>query len=160
MESTRHQADMSSHAVPELDYEVKDWLVDSRRNLLITAAVGVFPYTRQTRTTRWRDDASGARATAYNEARADLRDTLMAIMLANRLKPFGSVPLGMSSSFWLKHAGSTDHGNLEKALEDAPKSIQYPDDRWIWHRRFGFKAKGKPRFRLHLWETDPIFDEV
>ena len=146
--------------VPALEYEVKDWLVDSRRNLLIEAALGVFPYTRQTRTTRYRDDASGRRATAYNEARATLRDTLMAIMLANRLKPFGRVPLGMSSSFWLKHAGSTDLGNLEKALEDAANSILYPDDRWIWRRGPGFKAQGKPRFSLHLWETDPIFDGV
>ena len=136
---------------PPLQYEAKEWLVDGRRNLLLTAALPVFPYTRQTRTTRWRDHPSGARARAYNESRATLRDALTAIMLAERLQPFGPVPLGMAASFWLKNPSRIDLSNLDKALEDAGNSILFPDDIWIWHRGCGGKALGEPRFRLHLW---------
>ena len=138
---------------PSLEYEAKEWQIDGRRNLLLTVTLPVFPYTRQTRTTRWRDNPSGARVRAYNEARATLRDALTAIMLAEKLQPFDPVPLGMSSFFWLKNPGRVDLSNLEKALEDSGNGgILYPDDRWIWHRGFGGKALGEPRFRLHLWE--------
>ena len=75
-------------------------------------------------------------------------------MLAQHLAPFGKVPLGMASSFWVKRPGTVDLGNLEKALEDAANAILYVDDRWIWHRGVGAKAQGEPRFRLHLWQID------
>ena len=77
------------------------------------------------------------------------------ILLAEHIEPFPAAPLGMASSFWLIYPGKVDLGNLEKALEDAANETLYPDDRWIWHRGFGFKARGEPKFRLHLWETDP-----
>lgn len=161
MESTRRQVDRNPHAGPALEYDAKEWLVDGRRNLLIVVALPVMPYVRQTRTTRWRTDhRSGARARAYNESRATLRDALAGIMLAERLKPFEATFLGMASNFWLKNPGSADLGNLEKALEDGANQILYPDDRWIWHRGFGFKAKGGPRFKLHLWEIDSLLDGV
>ena len=145
---------MTLHAAaPPLEYEAQQWMIDGRRNLLIIVALPVMPYVRQTRTTRWRQDhPAGARARAYNESRATLRDALAGIMLAKHLKPLPAAPLGMASSFWLKNPSTSDLGNCEKALEDAANKILYPDDRWIWHRGNGFKAKGTPRFRLHLWE--------
>ena len=143
-----------SHAAPPLDYEATEWVEQGCRHLLITAAVPVMPYVRQTRNTRWRSDhPSGIRARAYNESQAYLKQAIWGIMLERELQPFDPVPLGMASSFWLERAGSTDLGNLEKALEDAANTILYPDDRWIWERGVGFKAKGEPRFRLHLWEA-------
>ena len=94
-------------AVPPLEYEVSDWIIDGSRYLLITAALPVMPYVRQTRTTRWRSDhPSGARVRAYNESRATLRDALTAMMRAKPFQPFGPVRLGMASSFWLKNPGN------------------------------------------------------
>jgi len=119
----------------------------------IEVALRVMPYVRQTRHSRWRDDALGQRARDYNESRALLRDAIAAIMMAERIEPFRERPLGMAACFWLEAPGRCDLGNLEKALEDAISGVLIPDDRWIWVRGSGRKERGPDRFRLQVWEV-------
>ena len=105
--------EVSNPSAPPLEYKASQWQSGGSRHLSLTVMQRVMPYVRQTRTTRWREGhPSGKRAREYNEARAALRDALAGILLAEGAAPFGPVPLGLASSFWVRSPGRVDLGNL------------------------------------------------
>lgn len=126
--------------------------------IVIEVADCVFPYIRQTRTSRFRKDDIGERVRAYNDQQARLRDVVR--MALKRLGvvavPFfgGKPKVGFSSSFRTPKANVCDLGNLEKAAEDLCNTVIYHDDKQITRRGVGEKEYSKnPSMRIEVWRV-------
>jgi Holliday junction resolvase RusA-like endonuclease len=138
----------------EASWTCNEWRDEAgHRHLSVSLSVYVKAYVRQTRATRYRSDSHGKYARQYIDSQNTMKDLFRIILAQEGVEPFGKQPLGCSINVYGPNTLRSDLGNLEKAVEDAANGNIWHDDRWIYQRGPGFKAKSdKDWLELEVWE--------
>lgn len=119
------------------------------------SGVEIKPYVRQTRRSRFRQDAAGQRVRDYNDWKGQVQDALTAVAAANRVRPLEKVKIGAKGDFWLMRPLMCDCDNLVKAALDCCKDILIPDDRYVFRLGPFEKRKGSVGgLYIAFWEME------